>query len=126
MEDDGVVSSCCMDDPDAAEHDPESFDCETCEVRKLRSNLGPDDTQAMEVYGTLTSPVIKDLGLYPLAWAALGLRLTRDQARGMLERMDRLHQHSKVMAERERNTGGGGGEDGSPGIPRTAISDGDE
>jgi hypothetical protein len=103
MEDEGAISSCCMDDPEAAEADPDSFDCESCQIRILREQLGPDDSQAMEVYGRLASPVVRELGLYPLAWAALGLKLTRPQANGLLDRLARLHQHTRTLDDRDRD-----------------------
>lgn len=107
MEDEGLVYTCCLDDPNIAESDPEAFDCESCKVRLLREALTDQDQKAIDLYGLLADPVVKDLGLYPMVWAAVGLKGTRSEVVGLLKKLSRFHQHQITMMKLKEDQGHG-------------------
>lgn len=110
MEDEGAIYTCCMDDPNVQETDPEAFDCEGCLMREYRSRLGEDDARAMDLYQLFSLGVVKELGLYPMVWAVAGIRTTREGLRALLLKMQRIHRHHMWKVEQD-NGGGGATED---------------
>lgn len=79
--------------------DPEAFICEECEDRILRERFTRADREAMTLYHDLARPVVVDLHLTRLVFDLAQLRLTEDEARLLLGKLDLIHTERKNAAE---------------------------
>lgn len=91
----GRQTSCCIV---GGLDDGEEPDCESCEFRTYAAKLSPDDLSALHAYAWLSRPVVIDLKLGSTVGAMLGLRMTKHDARDLLERLDLIHRYRKSMA----------------------------
>ena len=77
-------------------------------MRAWQDRLSDEDRQALTVFRALNRPGVQEMGLVPVVFEVEGLVLTRPEARGLLERLSVLYQHTA-----QKPAGGGsGGDDG--------------
>jgi hypothetical protein len=81
------------------------FDCETCPRRLQREALSEHDIATLDAYQLLRLPVVADLRLAPLVFDALDLRLTRAEARLLLEKLNVIHADAVAARETTRPAG---------------------
>lgn len=78
--------------------DPEAFDCEQCPRRQMEATLGEDDWQALDLWSWLQRRVVHDLKLVPMVFEMLGLRVTRAEAKALLEKLALIHNARRPVA----------------------------
>lgn len=75
------------------EHDADLFDCETCAIRQAREQLSPANVRAFEAFDLLARRIVKDFQLAPLVFEALRLRLSPEEAIGLVDALDLIYTH---------------------------------
>ena len=108
MDDEGRTATCCLRaSAEELESDPEAFDCEACEFAARQRDLVPSDHTALRCYELLQTSVVRDLGLTPLVFDVMQLRVSQTEALLLLEKLDVIHEHARAARARGADVLGG-------------------
>ena len=61
-------------------------------MREARLTLTEGNWRALELYDVLARRVVQDFQLAPLVFQIMGVKVTRDEARGLLEQLAVIHE----------------------------------
>ncbi len=83
----GTRATCCQFADDAALGDAEVFDCSTCEYRRLRDALAPENAVAWEVWRLIGSRFCVDFGTAGWALRAVTADWPADDVQDLVQRL---------------------------------------
>lgn len=97
----GKITCCRFATPAEIDADPEAYTCEECQERILKDAFTRAEKVALALYEDLSNQVVQDLHLTPLIFDTHRLRLTEDEAHGLIRSLQLIHHERMMVVQRK-------------------------